>query len=56
MSLSGAKDTAGRILRIKVGRRNERVRAKRCDAVVWDSAEKYRLFSTSFRACDVVCP
>ena len=56
MSLSGAQNTAGRILRIKVGRWNERVRAKRCDAVVWDSAEKYRLFWTSVRACDVVCP
>ena len=33
--------------RIKVGRWNERVRAKRCDAVDWDSA--------SVRACDVVC-
>ena len=34
---------------------NERVRAKRCDAVDWDSAKKCRLFSTSVRACDVVC-
>ena len=41
--------------RIKVGRWNERVRAKRCDAVEWDSAKKCRLFSTSFRACDVLC-
>ena len=41
--------------RIKVGRWNERVRAKRCDAVDWDSAYKCRLFSTSVRACDVVC-
>ena len=33
---SGGRDqcTPGRI---KVGRRNERVRAKRCDAVDWDS-------------------
>ena len=42
--------------RIKVERRNERVRAKRCDAVDWDYAYKCRLFSTSVRACDVVCP
>ena len=41
--------------RIKVGRWNERVRAKRCDAVDWDYAYKCRLFSTSVRACDVVC-
>ena len=27
-----------------------------CDAVDWDSAQKCRLFSTSVRACDVVCP
>ena len=45
--------------RIKVRRWNERVRAKRCDAVDWDCFEMslvFRLFSTSVRACDVVCP
>ena len=36
--------------------KSERVRAKRCDAVDWDSAQKCRLFSTLVRACDVVCP
>ena len=41
--------------RIKVGRWNERVRAKRCDAVYCDYALKCRLFSTSVWACDVVC-
>ena len=35
--------------RIKVGRRNERVRAKRCDAVDWDSAEKCCLCTTLVR-------
>ena len=29
--------------------------SKRGDAVDWDSAYKCRLFSTSVRACDVVC-
>ena len=33
-----------------------RVRAKRCDAMDWDYAYKCRLFSTSVRACDVICP
>ena len=36
--------------RIKVGKWNERVRARRCDAVDWDSVWKCRLFSTSVRA------
>ena len=52
LSYLGERSEAGRI---KVGRWNERVRAKRCDAVDWDSAKKCRLFSTSVRACDVVC-